>query len=64
MGDPHQHNLLMVAAHGVFLDVANAGDIPLPLGHARLELRSRLDCEQRVSVGAIRTVTDPPGPRT
>src|SRR6266508_4526087 len=50
----YEHDLLVVAAHGVLLDVPDAGDVPFALCDARVELRGRLDCQQGVRVRAVR----------
>src|SRR5262249_21397044 len=44
--DPEELDLLLVAAHGVLLDVADAADRPLALGDAWIELRRRLHGQQ------------------
>src|SRR5919197_74451 len=55
-------DLLVVPAHRVLLDVADAGDVPLPLGYTGVELRGRLDGEQGGLVQAVRNGDGTAGP--
>src|SRR5919197_3559959 len=55
-------DLLVVPAHRVLLDVADAGDVPLPLGYTGVELRGRLDGEQGGLVQAVRDGDGAAGP--